>query len=223
MAVHGGESVRGGLRGCYWAISERSGAFHYKLLAVKSGWKDKKDWGRWRWHGWACPGTDYIWASGSFACLLTQSWGIDQSPGRFISWAVYLKGSDSWHCDAHCFSEGTALLGREQDSLHEVFVKGLCNVCSKSKYIQLVLGLAIKTPGPALSMAENWVLNLKYSSVVNKQLRIWALGTSLVFQRLRLQVPNAGGPGSIPGQGTRSHILQLKDPTCSKEDPACCN
>ena len=23
-------------------------------------------------------------------------------------------------------------------------------------------------------------------------------------------VPNAGSPGSIPGQGTRSHMLQLK-------------
>ena len=33
---------------------------------------------------------------------------------------------------------------------------------------------------------------------------------SLVVQWLRLQTPNAGGPGLIPGQGTRSHILQLK-------------
>ena len=55
-------------------------------------------------------------------------------------------------------------------------------------------------------------------------------GTSLVVQWLRLRAPNAGGPGSIPGQGTRSHMpqlkiphaatkkrfcmLQLKDPTC---------
>ena len=35
-------------------------------------------------------------------------------------------------------------------------------------------------------------------------------GTSLVVQWLRLHDPNAGGPGLIPGQGTRSHILQLK-------------
>ena len=32
------------------------------------------------------------------------------------------------------------------------------------------------------------------------------LGTSLVVQWLRLHVPNAEGPGSIPGQGTRSHM-----------------
>ena len=35
-------------------------------------------------------------------------------------------------------------------------------------------------------------------------------GTSLVVQLLRLWTPNAGGLGSIPGQGTRSHMLQLK-------------
>ena len=29
---------------------------------------------------------------------------------------------------------------------------------------------------------------------------------------LRLRAPNAGGQGLIPGQGTRSHVLQLKIP-----------
>ena len=32
--------------------------------------------------------------------------------------------------------------------------------------------------------------------------------TSLVVQWLRLHAPNAGGSGSIPSQGTRSHVLQ---------------
>ncbi|TEA39728.1 hypothetical protein DBR06_SOUSAS3410210, partial [Sousa chinensis] len=32
----------------------------------------------------------------------------------------------------------------------------------------------------------------------------------MVVQWLRLQAPNAGGPGSIPGQGTRSYMPQLK-------------
>ena len=43
---------------------------------------------------------------------------------------------------------------------------------------------------------------------------------SLMVQGLRLHVPNAGGPGSIPGQGTwshmlqqRYHVLQLRPPT----------
>ncbi|TEA35790.1 hypothetical protein DBR06_SOUSAS1110153, partial [Sousa chinensis] len=35
-------------------------------------------------------------------------------------------------------------------------------------------------------------------------------GASLVVQWLRLHAPNAGGPGSIPGQGTRSCMPQLR-------------
>ena len=35
-------------------------------------------------------------------------------------------------------------------------------------------------------------------------------GTSLVVPWLRLHAPNAGGLGSGPGQGTRSHMLQLR-------------
>ncbi|TEA28872.1 hypothetical protein DBR06_SOUSAS4010089, partial [Sousa chinensis] len=55
-------------------------------------------------------------------------------------------------------------------------------------------------------------------------------GTSLVVQWLRLHTPNAGSPGSIPGQGTRSHmpqlrvrVPQLKIPhaTTKIEDPTC--
>jgi len=36
------------------------------------------------------------------------------------------------------------------------------------------------------------------------------IGTSLVVQWLRLLAPNAVGLGSIPGQGTRSYMLQPK-------------
>ena len=35
----------------------------------------------------------------------------------------------------------------------------------------------------------------------------WTLETSLVVQGLRVQAPNAGDQGLIPGQGTRSHVL----------------
>ena len=37
------------------------------------------------------------------------------------------------------------------------------------------------------------------------------MGTSLVVQWLRLCAPSAGGLGSIPGQGTRTHTLPLLD------------
>ena len=36
------------------------------------------------------------------------------------------------------------------------------------------------------------------------------MGTFLVVQWLRINAPNAGDIGSIPGQGTRSHLLQLR-------------
>ena len=40
-------------------------------------------------------------------------------------------------------------------------------------------------------------------------------GISLVVQWLRLQAPNEGGQGSVPGQGTRSHVPQLR-PSAAK-------
>ena len=57
-------------------------------------------------------------------------------------------------------------------------------------------------------------------------------GTSLVIQWLTICTPNAGGPGSIPGQGTRYHMLQLRfhmlklkilHATMKIEDPECCS
>ena len=41
------------------------------------------------------------------------------------------------------------------------------------------------------------------------------LGTSLVIQGLRIHTPNASGMGLIPGQGTGSHMLQLRVPCVS--------
>ena len=40
-----------------------------------------------------------------------------------------------------------------------------------------------------------------YSKII-----IHRTGTSLVAQWIRLRARNAGGPGSSPGQGTRSHM-----------------
>ena len=66
-------------------------------------------------------------------------------------------------------------------------------------------------------------LNMHTSTSV---LRIWVhlqwlkgkyLRTSLVVQWLRHWVSNVGGPGLIPGQGTRSHIPQLKVPSATTE------
>ena len=43
-------------------------------------------------------------------------------------------------------------------------------------------------------------------------------GPSLVVQWLRLHAPNAGGPGSSPGQGTRYHIT-TKSCRAATKDP----
>ena len=47
--------------------------------------------------------------------------------------------------------------------------------------------------------------------------------TSLLVQWLRLCAPNAGGPGSIRGQGTRSCMPQLKEATFLNKDRTCSN
>ena len=53
--------------------------------------------------------------------------------------------------------------------------------------------------GARLSTVEKGVTNIERGR-----------GTSQVVQGLRLQAPYAGCPGLIPGQGTRSHMPQLR-------------
>ena len=48
----------------------------------------------------------------------------------------------------------------------------------------------------------------KSMSILSINFQVW--GTFLVVQWLGLCTPNAGGPGSIPGQRTRSHMPQLR-------------
>ena len=43
------------------------------------------------------------------------------------------------------------------------------------------------------------------------------LGTCLVGQWLRLHAPSVGAQGSIPGQGTKSCMLQLRPGTVKKK------
>ena len=52
--------------------------------------------------------------------------------------------------------------------------------------------------------------SLKDCSWLPTALKIKAQGTSLVVQWLKLRIPITRDPGSIPGQGTRSHMPQLK-------------
>ena len=45
--------------------------------------------------------------------------------------------------------------------------------------------------------------------------------TSLVVWWLRLHAPNTWGPGLIPGQGTRYHMLQPRACKLQLKEPAC--
>ena len=60
---------------------------------------------------------------------------------------------------------------------------------------------------------------LIYTAILEDNMRFSQIGTSLVVQWLRLRALNAGGPGSIPGQGTRSHMPQLKIPHATVKIP----
>ena len=59
--------------------------------------------------------------------------------------------------------------------------------------------------------------------VRSERLRDKQEGTSLGVQWLRLHSPNARVPGSIPGQGTRPHMPQLRVHMPQLKVPLCCN
>ena len=55
--------------------------------------------------------------------------------------------------------------------------------------------------------SNNMKANIKTRTFVrNKDHLKMELGTTLVVQWVRLHAPNVGGPSSIPGRGTRSHM-----------------
>ena len=55
---------------------------------------------------------------------------------------------------------------------------------------------------------RDFLSSFEFPSLKHKEQR-----TFLVVEWLRLHTPNAGGPGLIPGQGTRSYMLQLRPGT----------
>ena len=75
-----------------------------------------------------------------------------------------------------------------------------------------------RTQSPVFQLCLQHVILILYvKSNTHKKININAsrsiiciTGTSLVVQRLRLHIPNTGGWGSIPGQGTRPHMPQLR-------------
>ena len=64
-----------------------------------------------------------------------------------------------------------------------------------------------KTPNSQINLGKkNWLQTI-LQSYSNQNIMV---GPSLVVQWLRIQGPNAGSLGLIPGQGTRSLMPQLR-------------
>ena len=75
-------------------------------------------------------------------------------------------------------------------------------------------------PGSTKGLVQAWGWNCLDQSLISHCQYLFLclsipIGTSLVIQWLRLCAPNGRGLGSIPGQGTRSHMLQLR-PSAAK-------
>ena len=69
-------------------------------------------------------------------------------------------------------------------------------------------GKLIKTSGDNIGESLNDIRVWK--DIFKKLYMKHTIGTSLVVHWTRLHTPHAGGPGSIPGQGTRSYMPQLR-------------
>ena len=53
---------------------------------------------------------------------------------------------------------------------------------------------------------------------LQKQVEMPSLGTSVLFQWLRLYAPNTGGAGPVLDLRSRSHMPTSKDPACHNKD-----
>ena len=71
----------------------------------------------------------------------------------------------------------------------------------------------------SLCGTKTQVTQIPHTMVLRLYISNYRLGTSLAVQWLRLHAPNAGSPGSIPGQGTRSYMPQLRVRTLQLKIP----
>ena len=144
----------------------------------------------------------------------TMVWGtnyiylIQKSFGHLKTWWENWDSMALWSLESHAF------LGKQTLSP---------SLCPPLSYSRSCYSLDISH----FIEQIRWCLQVKVQYAKNV---IKVAGTSLVVQRLRFQTPNAGGRGSIPSQGTRSHVLQLwvcmaqlKIPCAAtwEKDPAC--
>ena len=67
-------------------------------------------------------------------------------------------------------------------------------------------------------IVQRTVVRLGARGIKTKKRVVCGRGVSIVVLWPKLCASNAGGLGSIPGQGTSSYMLLLKDSACHKED-----
>ena len=75
---------------------------------------------------------------------------------------------------------------------------------------------------PHWSIAATKPSSSDYCETEIPHLKTLSPGISLVVQWLRFHTPNAGVRDSIPGQGIRFHMPQLRDPQCHNGDGRSC-
>ena len=140
----------------------------------------------------------------------------------------YLPANTSLHCRPHCLSAASranagisrCLPIRVHDArgpFHQAGQQEWANLWCLLRRTHRVWDLQIlwnnavcQGPWPPFNSPLE-ITDIMQALSLNHFLKIhnW---DSLVVQWLRLQAPYAGGLGSIPGQGTRSHMPQLKIP-----------
>ena len=71
------------------------------------------------------------------------------------------------------------------------------------------------------SFGSRWACQLTFDLVeTNMHIKNLRSQDFPVVQWLRLRAPDAEGLCVIPGQGTRSHMPQLREPACHSKDTA---
>ena len=120
---------------------------------------------------------------------------------------VYSRLSILFHWSM-CFSSCHTMPTFMPDNTHSVLT---------AVAVQLVLKLGSVSPPTLFFFKIIWLFWVPCCSIWILFLLIFfkgSWGTSLVVQSIRLHTPNAGGPGSIPGQGTRCPHAATKKSTC---------
>ena len=118
------------------------------------------------------------------------------------------KGRCKLDCTFPCKLDCTFTEADPSKTLGKVLV-GKLSLCSVNlcHSFPAVTSFYISMPSSYTDFTQHIINFFCYQ---NKLFCFVSQGTSLVVQWLTLLAPNASGPGSIPGQGTRSHMPQLR-------------